>query len=158
MSRDFSIPFSEAELEELKGSFRTMPSYTDEGHIFTTDVAALCQAMKFERTPEQLTAYKNYYDKNFGGIITLTEFVKSLKALHDIGETTKNCAAVFDKDGNGFISEDEYKEVVKVIQAHDPRLKELSFEQFVMEADTNKDGKVDVEELANWIKDALKST
>jgi len=71
---------------------------------------------------------------------------------------TKHSAAVFDKDGNGFISEDEYEEVVKVIKAHDPIFKELSFEEFVKEADTNKDGKVDVEELGNCINNSLKST
>jgi len=40
---------------------------------------------------------------------------------------------------------------LKILVANDQKLKGTSFEDFLQEADANKDGKVSIEECATWM-------
>lgn len=44
---------------------------------------------------------------------------------------------------------------VEDCKAHDPRIKDVSYEQFLKMADTNKNGKVSVSECKEWFKKNL---
>ena len=52
----------------------------------------------------------------------------------------KECFAVFDKDGNGYITRDELKNAMANLGE---KLSEKDIEDMINEADTNKDGCID---------------
>jgi len=62
---------------------------------------------------------------------------------------------VFDRDGSGLISVDEFKEFLIYLQAHDPKLKETTFDEFVAEADINEEEKVTIEKCCIWVENTL---
>jgi len=68
----------------------------------------------------------------------------------------KILAEAYDKDKNGYISRDEFEELLKILVANDPKLKNTSFEEFLVAADANKDGKVSIDECAAWIEKYVK--
>ena len=46
----------------------------------------------------------------------------------------------------------EFDSVLELLLSHEPATSTLTFEQFTEEADTNKDGKVSLQECAEWIE------
>jgi len=151
MPRDITVPWTEGEVEEAKVTFQRIPSYSD-GSIPSSDISLLSKSLDIERTPEQLAAYKTYWDKNFGGRIPLVEVESILSTIHDNAKNALGRAQVFDKDGNGFISEDEFEQLMEIMIVHDPKLKNVPFKQFVLAADTNHDGLVSLKECAVWME------
>ena len=70
--------------------------------------------------------------------------------MHDTVAVTKYCVSIYDKDNDGCISEDEFKGMLDILISFYRRLKGTSLQEFLLEADTNKDGKVDIQECAMW--------
>jgi len=151
MGRDPSKPYSEQELNDLKFAFRSLPTHYSEDFIRSSDIHLLLKRMNFERTPEQTAGYKKFFDDNLGGVIALSDFINRASVIHDSKKMVQVAARAFDKNGDGFISADEFTELMKVMRIHDPKMKNVPFEKFLKEADTNKDGKVSIEECNEWI-------
>ena len=150
--RDWSIPASESELEDIIALFKSQPSYKDEA-ISTEDFPATIKGMRYERTPEQMTAYQKYWDDKGGGKLKLSEFVTAVKSLHSTSKYFANTyAARFDTDGDGFISADEFKPILELFATHDPAIAGISYEEFIQQADTNLDGRVNIEECARGMQ------
>lgn len=70
--------------------------------------------------------------------------VDDTKALMKIHVTT------LDRDKDGFIDESEFKCIVAMLLIHDPSFPTVNYKTFVEEADTNKDGKVSIDEAVEW--------
>jgi len=160
MPRDFSKPFSAAEQEEIKAIFRRMPSYTDAdgGSIDLADSVQFAKEIEFERTPEEMATVAQYWEKTTGGhIVTFQSFMGALTSIHDRVEMAKFFARSADKDGNGFISSEEFEDLLTALRVSNKiTLDSISFEDFVKAADTNKDGKISIEECADWIREFTK--
>ncbi|KAI9260207.1 hypothetical protein BY458DRAFT_516515 [Sporodiniella umbellata] len=62
---------------------------------------------------------------------------------HEV-EELKKCFEKFDKNGDGQISENELKEVMKDLGEN---LSDTEIKDMIQEADSNKDGKIDFEEF-----------
>jgi len=153
MPRDFTKPYTDAELEEVKKKFRELPTY-DKGtdSVKSSDFVLLAKAIGFGKTDEEIKLAQDFWAKHSGGIIKWDNFMDMAKAAHDMGEASQVMARIVDKDGDGFISSDEFDELFKCMKIHDERLRELSFSDFVTEADINQDGKVSIDECADWIR------
>ena len=149
--RDMTVPFSEKELADLEAFFKTLPSYKD-GEISSSDLPAFFKEMRFKRSPEELLLCQNFWDKNFGGQISLDNCFALVKSVHKTSHFFREAASTVDKNKNGQIDADEFKDVLEIILTIDPGVKSLTYEQFVQEADTNRDGKVSIQECADWIE------
>ena len=148
--RDMSIPYTEKELEELEVLFKALPTFRD-GAVETSDMAAICKMMRYERTPEQVLAYKDYWDRAFGKVY-LDHFMANMKVIHSMSLFCRELALRFDTNKNGLIDKEEFEPLLKLISAQDPAVASISYEEFVKEADTNLDGKVSIEECARWVE------
>ena len=148
--RDMSVPYTEKELEELEALFKALPTYRD-GAAETSDMAAICKLMRYERTPEQILAYKHYCDRNFGKVY-LDHFRANMKAIHSMSLFCLNFATRFDTNKNGLIDKEEFEPLLELISIQDPAVANISYEEFVKQADTNVDGKVSIQECANWVE------
>ena len=86
-------------------------------------------------------------------------FIESMHAVHKIVEiqrglfqnyfkALKEAFKIFDKNCNGFIEAKELKEVTTTLGTI---LTKEEFEEFWLEADTNKDGRLDYNEFINMM-------
>lgn len=55
-----------------------------------------------------------------------------------------------DRDKNGFVDSDEFHTITNTLFAHNPSFRKTDYGKFVVEADTNQDGKVSIEEAVVW--------
>ena len=149
--RDMSIPHSEKELADLEAFFKTLPTYKD-GEVSNSDLPAFIKKMRYKRSPEQMQVYHNFWETNFGGKIPLDQMFSLVKSIHNTSLVFREVASKVDKNKNGEIDADEFKYVLEVCSGHDPGIKSLTYEQFIREADTNRDGKVSIQECADWIE------
>ena len=149
---DWTVPLSDSELADLIKLFKSMPSYKDDA-ISTKDFPVMLKEMGYERTPEQVAAYQKYWDEKSGGKLAKHEFVTAVTTLRSTSEYfAKTYAVKFDKDGDGFICADEFKPILELFSTHDPTIAGISYDEFINQSDTNKDGKVSIEECARWIE------
>jgi Ca2+-binding EF-hand superfamily protein len=155
MPRDWSKPYTEAELENLKEVFSSMPSFEPGGWAKASDIPLLIQGMDYPRTPEQVKAYQEYWETHCGGIVTLEEFIQHASQLHETSKFAREYALRFDMDGNGYISADEFAALMSLMVEHDPRLPRKSYEEFVDDADKDEDGKVSIDECTRWIEENI---
>ena len=149
--RDMSVPYSEEELASVVEIFKSLPTFENDS-IASTDMAVLIERMRYKRTPEQNAAYKKYWDLLFGGRIPLNIWLLIFKAIHERKKWYLVAATHLDTNKNGFIDPEDFKYMLDLTLAHDPTVAGLTYEQFVQEADLNEDGKVSIEESAEWIE------
>jgi len=129
-------------LENLKDVFRDLPTYKPGGWIKASDILVLVAAMEYPRTPEQVAAYQEYWEKNCGGILTMEAFVSSASSIYSTTQYARDYAVMFDKDGMGTISKDEFETLMGLLVKHGLKLEGKTFADFVTEADIDHDGKV----------------
>ncbi|OXA46319.1 parvalbumin alpha [Folsomia candida] len=136
---------------EIAEPFRKLPTYdsaTDT--IKVTDLEGLLQALKFIYTAEQLEQYHNYWTELFDRIIPLELLVATFGCHDDHNELMRIHVTALDADKNGYIDENEFKTLMKVLLLHNPNLPKVDYAQFVKEADANKDGKISIDEAVEW--------
>jgi len=159
--RDMSVPYKEEEYEGLREIFRTMPSYKD-GYILSSDFADIFNRLRYNRTPEQVEAYVVWWDHAQDGKMYIDQYLEILTSVHTTSKFTKLYVEIIDKNKNGYIGAEEFDHLMTLLPHHDQKLigktsddffaeGSKSYEEFVTEADTNKDGIVDTEECAGWI-------
>jgi len=158
-NRDISVPQTEEDIVRIEAVFKSLPTYTPEdgGSVGMEDVPKVLEAVGVKRTPEQIQAYIEHGNKHFDGRMNWNLTVNILKNLHQTDTALKAFAENCDKDGDGFITEDEFADLLALIKSHDPELEKIgiSFEDFVKEADKNKDGKVSIEECTQWLRNKM---
>lgn len=156
-SKNFSSStgYSQEELEKFRKVFRAQPSY--EETIASRDCKAYGKSIGYINSEEAYDKYIEFWDKIFGGRITLTQIVKYLQTIHDPSQFMTELAISFDKDNDGFITKDEFEYGMETLKIHDPKVKNVSYEAFLKEADVNKDGRISVSELKDWLTNNLGS-
>jgi len=152
--RDMNVSYTKHELENvLPAIFRSMPTYNpDDDSILTPDFGELYRRSGYKRTPEQVKVDTDYFDQNHNGRAYMHQYITVFAELHKPTAMVRSfIMTVVDRDGNGYISAEEFVEMMKVIDNYDPRLVGKTYDLFVMEADTNKDGQVDIDECVAWV-------
>lgn len=148
-----STGYTPEELEKFRKIFRTIPSY--EESISSKDLTLYLESINFNKPLETYQKHTEYVDKILGGRIELTQIIKYLRTEHDPRLLMNEYLLTFDRDNDGYVSKDEFEFGMEDIKVHDPRVKHISYENFLKEADTNKDGRISVSECKEWIKKNL---
>jgi len=148
--RDMSVPYKEEEYEGLLEIFRTMPSYKD-GYILSSDFGDIFNRLRYKRTPEQVEAYVAWWDRAQGGKMYTDQYLEILTTVHTTSRVSKLLSEIIDKNKNGYIDVAEFDYLMTLLSNHDSKLAGKKYEDFVAEADTNKDGRVNTTECAAWI-------
>ena len=139
----------------LKGEFLNLDADGD-GKISTKELADVLKSMrvKLKISDTDIKRVLKEIDRDQNGIIELKEYFKymSNKTNHDIV-----CRALFhrskmrkefqkfDKDDNGFITEDELVEVIRARTGVE--LSHYQINEMLKESDANSDGKINYEEF-----------
>lgn len=144
-----STGYSTEEIEKFRKLFRTVPSY--EESISSKDLTSYLQTIKLILSPEGYQSHVDYVDKVLGGRITSTQIMKYIAAQHDPRLLMTEYLLTFDRDNDGYISKEEFEFGITDVRAHDPRIKHISYENFMKEADANGDGRVSVSECKDWL-------
>ena len=103
--------------------------------------------MRWRLSPEQIKAYLEYWDKNVDGKMSLDHFLSYLKSLHKTSLLFREIALKFDTNKNGIIDADEFKLLLELMSVQDPTISNLTYEQFIEEADKNRNGTVSIQEF-----------
>ncbi|OXA43250.1 Parvalbumin-7 [Folsomia candida] len=111
------------------------------------------QNLGFFCTPEQLVEYKKMWNGPYHGFVPLDIMTKVMASLDDNAELMKILVSGADVDGNGFIEEKEFNSLVKCLLAHNPQFAIVAYDNFLAEADTNKDGKISITEAVDWFSE-----
>jgi Ca2+-binding EF-hand superfamily protein len=145
--------FNDEEIARFQEAFRSMPSYNkEEETISASDFPLLFQAMPWERTKGQIQKYIEQLGRENNGYMTMGNFVRYIRAVHDPDEMLLAYAVENDKDKDGFISDEEFRYMLEILEVHDPTVSAGTYEEFLVQADTNKDGKVSIKELKAWLQ------
>jgi len=158
-----SEPYTEAELTEILAGLRSLQTYKYEhetgkgGFVPSSELPELLRLMKTEPLPEAIQSYSVFWDKYYNGRIYLEALADALRIAHNNEDAVTFMINSADKDKNGFISEDEFGDILKILEHYNTRLTGLNstFHNFIVEADTDKDGRVSLEECKVWIQNKL---
>ncbi|XP_035715913.1 uncharacterized protein LOC118439013 [Folsomia candida] len=142
----------EQEKVEVEAAFKKMESYnpTDKTIKVADFENLLVKALNYPTTPEQAAIYKKMWDGPFGGVIPLDVFPDKWVARGDDVEMMRILIHAMDRDKNGFVDSEELHTIANALFAHNPSFRKTDYGKFVVEADTNQDGKVSIEEAVVW--------
>ena len=134
------------QIDEFKTAFALFDKNGD-GTISTKELGCIKRAYGHDHTEAELKDMIGEFDKNGDGAIDFEEFLIMMeqkmaetKSKLDIDETFK----VLDKDGNGFISADELKQVINNLGE---KLTDEEVNELIREADIDDDGQINYEEF-----------
>ena len=143
------------QVEELKEAFRLFDKDGD-GTISAEEFGAVMQVLGLTPTAEELEILLDSVDVDRNGVIDFAEFVEVMKGhLWQAGEgpsgedELKEAFAVFDKDGNGFISREELRAALLNLGE---RLDDEELDAMMKAADRDGNGEIDYEEFILMMK------
>ena len=153
MSR--SKKLTEEQIESMKGEFLTLDSDGD-GTITIKELEKILLSMrnKLRCSEIDIQHFLKDIDKNGDGQIDLKEYHKIMKdksnrdLIHRAlvhRSTARKRFARFDKDGSGYITEDEIRE--GFMEATQRNVTTGQVEKIIKNFDRNKDGKINYEEF-----------
>jgi len=103
-------------------------------------------------TEAELREMISEVDVDGNGTIDFQEFVammtKHMKSPHDEERELRDSFRVFDKNGDGFISAAELRQVMATLGEH---LSEEEIREMITEADVDGDGRVNYEEFVSMM-------
>merc|ERR1712183_543862 len=132
--------------EEQKSEFKAAFALFDKdgnGSISTAELGAVMQSLGKPSTEAELKNLMKNVDTNKDGTLDFNEFL-TLMSRKNENEEMKAAFAAFDKDGNGFITSAELKEVMKSMGES---LSDAEVDAMIKEADMNGDDQVNYEEF-----------
>jgi calmodulin len=136
----------ETRLKEFKEAFDTYDKNRD-GTITVSELALVMRSLNMKPTEILLNEIISEWDKDKSDRINFEEFVKLMKARPkdvDIQEEIINAFRVFDRDGSGFISTHELKNIIISLGEG---LSEEEIDAMILEADIDGDGYINYEEF-----------
>jgi len=151
------IPGSREELErrEFEEAFKEFDK-DGSGTISTKELLPVLRSMGQNPTEDEILNMVIEYDANGDGTIDFEEFIEMMtKKASDVDQTAeiREAFKIFDRDGNGFI---DAKELKLVMTRMGQALTASEAEDFMREADTNGDGKLDYDEFARIMSQSIK--
>jgi len=141
---------SELQLLEFKEAFTTFDK-DGSGTISTKELLGVMRSIGQNPTEDEILNHIVEYDINGDGTIDFDEFCEMmLKQSKDIDQTVeiREAFKIFDRDGNGYIDAKELKDVVTRMGEC---LTAEEADEFLQEADTNNDGKLDYNEFLTML-------
>ena len=147
-----SRAFTEEDVKNVRDNiFPSLPSYKPDGTIASSDIPELCEKLGWERTPEQLKAYQDYWDEHHGGRAHYELGTSIGVKSHTTGPWFREFVTACDRNGDGYIQKEDFELFFKIFNAHHPGSK-ASYNDFIKEADVNQDGKVSIDEAVAWVE------
>ncbi|XP_021963582.1 uncharacterized protein LOC110859018 [Folsomia candida] len=142
---------------EGEAAFEKTASYNKATRkISAADLGVMFENLGAFCTPEQLDEYKKMWNGPYHGFVPLDIMTKIMASLEDNAELMRVLVSWADVDGNGFIDEKEFNSLVKCLLAHNPQFPIIAYDNFLAEADTNKDGKISITEAVDWFSKQVK--
>ena len=141
---------TEEQIDEFKDAFMLFDQDGD-GTITAVELGIVMRSLGQHPTDAELQDMVKEVDEDGGGSIDFTEFITMMgKKTKDI-ETEDDIRAafkVFDVDGNGYITEEEYRHVMANLGE---RVTNDEIEAMLGEADVDGDGRVSYKEFLNMM-------
>ncbi|KAG5453331.1 Calmodulin [Clonorchis sinensis] len=137
---------SKSELEELQGAFAA----NDKDGNGSIDIKELEEALsRVGRRPTrfEVANIMRRFDSDGDGRINFPEFIVMVmkkKKFASVEADLRRAFNYFDKNGDGFISQDELRSVIRLFG---DKLKNVDAEAIMNEADENGDGLLNYEEF-----------
>lgn len=144
-----SAGYTEEDIEKFRKIFRTVPSY--EESISSKDVIPFLQSINYIKPLETYQKYIEYADKILGGRFEIGQLMKYVRVQHDPRLLMNEYLANFDRNNDGYVSKEEFEYGMETLRVHEPRIGNVSYKDFVKEADVNGDGKISVAECKDWL-------
>merc|ERR1711992_195598 len=141
---------SELQRLEFKEAFQEFDK-DSSGTISTNELLFVMRSLGQNPTEDEILNLVVEYDVNGDGTIDFDEFCEMmLRTSSDIDRKVeiREAFKIFDRDGNGFIDAKELKDVVTRMGEC---LTAAEADEFLQEADTNGDGKLDYSEILNMM-------
>ena len=153
MSRDINKPYTASELEDLRQGFKSLPTY-ENGYIRTSDYKALFDIIDWGFSEEKIQSIANLSETFYDGKLELEDCINYAQRAYNPSLLARAHAVNFDLDKDGYISAEEYEGILKCLRVMYPSapFANKTYEDFVLEADVNKDGKVNIDECTAWLE------
>ncbi|XP_048258892.1 calmodulin-like [Haliotis rufescens] len=137
---------SESQIQELKKLF---DKYDRDkgGKITTSELGAMLTSLGHEMTLEEVEEIINQFDKDGNKTMDFEEFQNMMLKKVEDAKFSKEIITDFKKydlNGDGFISPNELREVIRV---RGERLSNAEVDAMMQTVDLNQDGKVNYEEF-----------
>ncbi|KAL7322333.1 hypothetical protein PS15p_211964 [Mucor circinelloides] len=142
-------------LEETREAFMLFDK-DNNGTIDVSELGAVMRSLNMSPTESELKDMINEVDGNGNGSIEFDEFVamlsrkrRGLESQEEIIETFR----VFDRDGDGYISESELRNIMASLvgRTKDEKLTEDELNVMLREADADGDGQINYEEFVKML-------
>ncbi|OXA37609.1 Parvalbumin alpha [Folsomia candida] len=146
---DKTHKYTWAEVEE---AFKKMETYnpTDQSIKVADFEKMLVGTLRYISTPEQVATYANMWAGPFEGKIRLDIFAPIMGAVADDVELLRIFVHALDRNKDGFVDNEEFATIVEVLLIHNKDFPRVDYKTFAVEADTNKDGKISIDEAIAW--------
>jgi len=128
-----------------------VPGADGDGAITVEELDTVLRSLDQNLTQAELQGMIEEADTDGNGTIDFPEFVAMMAKQTkdtDINEEIKEAFRMFDKDGNGYISQAEFRHVLNVlgVDISDKEVKDM-----LEEADTDGDGQISFDEFAKML-------
>merc|ERR1711874_106899 len=133
---------TEKQIAEYKESFIFFDKDGD-GLISKSELGTVMSNIGMNPTEAELQDMVNEVDADHDGFVNFEEFLDMMSKSSESGNTQEDIRAafkVFDKNGDGFISESELRHVMENLGE---KLTEEDIQTMMTEADLDQDGMVD---------------
>jgi len=145
-----AFTLTEEQMAEFEEAFRLFDKDGD-GKITAKELGIVMRGLDQNPTETELSDMINEVDTDGNGMIDFQEFVVMMqkkKSSMNKGDELREAFKMFDKDGNGYISGEELRSVMKSLGEH---LTEIEIKQMIQEADKDGDGMVNYEEFLSMM-------
>ncbi|KAF5200120.1 Calcium-dependent protein kinase [Thalictrum thalictroides] len=140
---------SEEEIAGLKEMFKMIDT-DNSGHITLEELKAGLERVGANLNQSEITELMQAADIDNSGTIDYGEFLAATLHLNKVEKEDHLFSAFsyLDKDGSGYITQDELQQACKQFGIDDNRLEEM-----IHEVDHNNDGRIDYSEFVDMMKD-----
>ncbi|CAF0742053.1 unnamed protein product [Brachionus calyciflorus] len=143
--------FTASQLMDLKAAF-TMFDKNGDQKISETELLQVMRYLGLKTSEQEVKAMIEVVDKNRNGYVDYDEFIQMMTQTQvrplSVEDELKKTFAIFDIDGNGFISEEEIKRTMQNIGEN---LTDAEVRDMIKAADKNGDGKIDINEFSGLL-------
>ena len=141
---------ADEQLAKIKEAFSLFDKDGD-GIITVKDLGTVMQSLGEHLTEAELQDLIDKVDGHGNGVVDFSDF-RTMMAQKmqdaDSEEEIRQAFRVFDRNGNGFISPDEFRYVMTSLGE---KLTEEEFDQMFTDADLNGDGQINYEEFVTMM-------
>ncbi|KAI9335473.1 calmodulin 2-like protein [Obelidium mucronatum] len=141
---------TQEQVEEFTAAFKAFDRDNDN-NINSADLVATLKSLGITLTSNEVTAWLNEADSTGKGVVSFTAFMALAgRNFRDIiaEEEMKEAFKIFDKNGDGFITNDELK---ATLAAQGDNLSDEEVSEIIKEMDVDGDGKLNYEEFAKMM-------